>query len=1512
MGALLAESGQCELLFHATFDHTLKARTARQEIEPEESAGEFAAGVIAGGVLISGPAGLRYPSENAIRPDRGSIAFWACPRWNGGDGNHGFFQAEGSGGSGLYIYAFDDGRLVFNVLGPGGSQHYANVNIESGACKFRADEWRHVVCSWKTSPNPRELFYEVYLDGIRVAHGVAVPRMLEEPCEPGDLKPFFLIGTYQKETADAVLDDFRIYDAPLSKAEIQELVGLGRQATAPAGASEELRDGLVNLALVSYGARPVAGSVDTAGAHVVQRLADGDPATFWQSLPGDARTWIEVELPFTEGIEALRLLQQPGDQALRTAGSIKRMRLLGMNRGRWRELRPETRLVPGDARRWMHWPLAGQPELTKLRLEILETEGDQPARLAEFQVRGRPPVVAQQFAPQWLGSYLWVPNAPPAALDKPLTCYARKSFKLDGIDRIKRVRILSYGLSGYAVYFNGSPLDELKPLCMLIRRDALETDVPLELVKTVNCIALQGQQCFGIQERGLLAEVLVERNDGRIDGVAATGPDWKTSAAAPDGLKWTQPDFDDSGWHGAELIGGTAPGAMRAASGIYRNCFYFVEKPCVFPNDELGLRSVTVDGAEPGQVAKFRLVFEVKTKLTKDYAIILWLGKQGACANDSFEVEALLRVPSEARTSAWEPGRQVVRLEARLPAHTANPLPARVQVCCPEGSVRLISTIPTHRTSRYGTVDFEINTNAPVPSQPGRFPAVKVKDAGGTPTLFIDGRAVTPFIYAMMYTSGRKAFLGRQAGAVISRPVVWASPVSPIADEDAYFRTYANLIDEVAKDTLGVHPEAYLMPALWLNPPAQWLFAHADDAMVLGDGTKGVPFLAWQSKSALMEPTFGGASWEAAEERMLRRLVRHIQRQPYAARLVGFHFAMGRAGENYYGYDANLPDGGGMRGRDTFVVGDYSPARRRQFVGWLRQRYGGDAARLRSAWCMPEVDFDELLFPEAWPSRRLNEILVWRNRKPGQLMFRDPFQPGEGLLPVDYWVNHNLQFMSVFQRMAKAVRDESGGRLVTGNYGGYVFPNLMSPGAAHNGHLMVHAVHEDSNLIYSSSPPEYYARTIGTGNLPMHPWDTCRLYGKFWANEYDTRSYRAGVPDGFVSPSPNVERTVERTRWEMGSAMIKGGAYWYLDMSNNWLADGATAVPWHDDPRILRTMRQMKTLYDFSLTLKNRKPSSQIMVLMDPKTVLYQDPLDEAVSLGTTLMHQFRQQVLERIGAPYDSYLTDDLDRLEQKGLLAQYRLIVFFNQFHTTEAERRFIEDRLMRDGRTLFWIYAPGYVRDINVAAHGEPPTGLANANVAELIGARQVNRLSEVHEVALQLADPGKGSGETAAPIPGGRWGPIFWVPEPATTSEPRVTRRAMGWLALDGEADRTKVGLLDVQRTDEDGRLQSRSIYCAIPNFRAALLRRIAREAGVHIYLDADELLFADRNWILLSSGARPLNGTLNLAAKQEVYDVFADAALGASETLPLTMPPFTARLYFLGKSAALQGHLARGK
>jgi len=64
------------------------------------------------------------------------------------------------------------------------------------------------------------------------------------------------------------------------------------------------------------------------------------------------------------------------------------------------------------------------------------------------------------------------------------------------------------------------------------------------------------------------------------------------------------------------------------------------------------------------------------------------------------------------------------------------------------------------------------------------------------------------------------------------------------------------------------------------------------------------------------------------------------------------------------------------------------------------------------------------------------------------------------------------------------------------------------------------------------------------------------------------------------------------------------------------------------------------------------------------------------------------QPALVKIGAPFDSVLVDDLDRLDP----SPYRFVIFFHTYHLSSAQRDLVRGTLLRPGVTALWFYASG----------------------------------------------------------------------------------------------------------------------------------------------------------------------------------------------------------------------------
>jgi hypothetical protein len=81
----------------------------------------------------------------------------------------------------------------------------------------------------------------------------------------------------------------------------------------------------------------------------------------------------------------------------------------------------------------------------------------------------------------------------------------------------------------------------------------------------------------------------------------------------------------------------------------------------------------------------------------------------------------------------------------------------------------------------------------------------------------------------------------------------------------------------------------------------------------------------------------------------------------------------------------------------------------------------------------------------------------------------------------------------------------------------------------------------------------------------------------------------------------------------------------------------------------------------------------------------------------------------------------------------------------------------------------------------------------------------------------------------------------------------------------------------------------------------LLRELARYAGVHIYSEAEDVLYADRHFVALHtvrSGAK----TIRLPHAADVWELYADRQVASSVTeFTDTMEAGNTHLYYYGPS-----------
>jgi hypothetical protein len=243
----------------------------------------------------------------------------------------------------------------------------------------------------------------------------------------------------------------------------------------------------------------------------------------------------------------------------------------------------------------------------------------------------------------------------------------------------------------------------------------------------------------------------------------------------------------------------------------------------------------------------------------------------------------------------------------------------------------------------------------------------------------------------------------------------------------------------------------------------------------------------------------------------------------------------------------------------------------------------------------------------------------------------------------------------------------------------------------------------------------------------------------------------------------------------------------------------------------------------------DRSSASEIAVLLDDESFFYETC---RYNLDIPLIFQQRLWGLPRLGAPFDVFLLDDF----LAGKLPAYKLYVFLNPFRLDGARRRALSKELKRDGRTALWIYAPGFIKDLPGLENMEELTGI-RFGLGEQPWGPLIHITDFGHPITRDLGrDTAWGTNSKLAPI--------FHVDDPDA--------RVLGEVVYSQGNCRPGFAAKELPAW--------RSVYSAAPNLPADVLRAIARWAGVHIYNDDGDVLYANRSFLgvhTLAGGERTI-------------------------------------------------------
>jgi len=459
---------------------------------------------------------------------------------------------------------------------------------------------------------------------------------------------------------------------------------------------------------------------------------------------------------------------------------------------------------------------------------------------------------------------------------------------------------------------------------------------------------------------------------------------------------------------------------------------------------------------------------------------------------------------------------------------------------------------------------------------------------------------------------------------------------------------------------------------------------------------------------------------------------------------------------------------------------DYSAPALRAFRTFLAKRYGSDA-RLRAAWADGAVTLASAEMPRGA-----------ERHPPGPQVFRDPATECQAM---DFYEFISGMTADALLHFARIAREATAGQSLVGTY--YAYLTAHGVNQQDSGHLAAQRVFDSPDIDFLMSPPNYAFRGPGEASLFMSATDSFRMRGKLWLDESDHRTFLSEPNSGYGRAS-TLEETLGVFRREFAEVLTKRAAVSWLDLGGDWFAH----------PAILAEMGRQAAVMRASLP--HRKPfAPEVGVFVDPGSFYRMRSTEANAALVV------RQAVtLPQAGVPWDFCLLSDLADVR----MPDYKLYLFLNAFQVDDARREAIRRKLKRNNATALFVYAPGYF--------GSGGTSLENMRA--LTGIRIAK--DEAEGRPQLLLDPkaplaqGLSSGE---PV-GAREltvAPMFYADDPSA----RVVGRLVG---------SQRAGLA-VKRMDG-----WTSIYSAAMTLPPSLVRNIARQAGVHIWLETGDALYTD--------------------------------------------------------------------
>ena len=672
----------------------------------------------------------------------------------------------------------------------------------------------------------------------------------------------------------------------------------------------------------------------------------------------------------------------------------------------------------------------------------------------------------------------------------------------------------------------------------------------------------------------------------------------------------------------------------------------------------------------------------------------------------------------------------------------------------------------------------------------------EIRNERGGPRLYINDRETYPFL-ALSAELLKTAASYRDSGISMFTPILglnagWKSPGR--YDWSAFDLFFARM--------LAIHPPAYFLPRLHLNPPAWWKEANPgelvkcaltpDPSLFRLPERLGETGLNWNGLADPNDASWASGLWRAEIKDVLSSFLRHMESSPLASRMIGYQVAYGHTGEWHYTGMRFLPDYSDPMRKAVGPVPDPA-ARMTTTAGLLRD---------------PALERDVIAFYSRYH---------------------------------DYIADTLLHFAGI-------TKEVTGRRILCGAFFGYLLENVH---IHEGGHLSPERVLASSDIDFLASPYSYQhtnmpskerwesdmvddagnwlgrARGVaGDGGYRVLV-ESIHRHGKLFFVEIDPTTYLEPKKSGEGgSGHDSIEGTVRIIRRDLGQMFARGVGGWLFDFGHLCPPYKANRG-WYDDRPIIDAIRPFAALGEQRARM-DISSAATIAAVYDPKAFFAtahwkaEEPwTGYGISVCDHINHWFinsQQRTFSRIGAPFDSLYRFDLTSADPR----HYRLLFMVNLFTMDRAEADRIRNMMEGSGVTVVWYYAPGFIApDRFDPAQMERLTGF-RFEILHNPGPMQI-RVEKTDTVSATVFGTSKPQRPRFAVLDSdvqvlGRW---------IDNGRPAFVRKPLkGWT----------------------------SVYVGAAPLTVDVLRRIAGDAGVTLWSDRPDIVYATRDAVTVISTA----------------------------------------------------------